>query len=68
MISYSTLRKLNVEIADARDTGDLDDRITADDVVEFNVITVVPGSLQQIFFQATAPSSAVVNCVSYVVF
>ena len=68
MITYSKLRKLNVELAEARDTSDtLDDRITGDDVVLFTDITSTPSSLYQIFYQATAPSSAAVDCVSYVV-
>ena len=68
MITYTKLRKLNVELAEARDTSDtLDDRITGDDVVLFTDITSTPSSLYQIFYQATAPSSAAVDCVSYVV-
>ena len=65
MITYSKLRKLNVELADARDTSDtLDDRITADDSVAFSDLTGTPAQLQQLYYQATAPSHSTVACVA----
>jgi len=65
MITYSKLRKLNVEIADARAAEDtLDARIEADDVVEYSDITEVPDAIQRYFYQATAPVPGVVACVN----
>ena len=65
MITYVKQRQLETELKAARSTSDdLTTRITADDVVAFSDLSGTPSELNQLFYQATAPSHSVVACVA----
>jgi hypothetical protein len=65
MITNTTLRQLETELITARLTSDdLTTRITADDAVAYTDLTGTPSQIQQVYYQATAPSHSAAACVA----